>query len=387
MDISYFLQQFGGEAQILRSYFAPGRVNLIGEHIDYNGGWVMPFALPQGIEALVRPNFSSRTLRVASRQADAVLHIDLEAPDAFDRRLVAWHNYPLGVVRHISQYLHLPLGGADILLNSNLPMRSGLSSSAAVEVLISYILLHLNQYPMCDDHAAIARLCQQAENDFVGVQCGIMDQFAVAAARAQHALLLNCQTLYHRQVPFSTALWSIVILNTNKERALSESKYNERRAECDLALSIMRQYSPLRNLCAATQQDLARLSDPLLLRRARHAVTENRRVQNTAQALAQDKWHLVGKYLNASHQSLRDDYEVTGFELDTLVALAQQHPACMGARMTGAGFGGCALALVETTQIDAFIEQLSVYYPQKTGLPLSSVYCAAAADGVRYLGG
>lgn len=386
MDISYFLHQFGGEAHDLRSYFAPGRVNLIGEHIDYNGGWVMPFALPQGIEALVRPNLESRTLRVASHQADAVLYIDLDAPDAFDHRPVAWHNYPLGVVRHISRYLHLPLGGADILLNSNLPMRSGLSSSAAIEVLIAYILLHLNQHLMCEDRAAIARLCQQAENDFVGVQCGIMDQFAVAAARAQHALLLNCQTLYHRQVPFATALWSIVILNTNKERALSESKYNERRAECAAALAVMRQYRPLRNLCAATQQDLARLSDPLLLRRARHAVTENRRVQNTAQALSQGKWHLVGRYLNASHLSLRDDYEVTGFELDTLVALAQQHPACMGARMTGAGFGGCAIALVETAQIDAFIEQLSVYYPQTTGLPLS-VYCAAAADGVQYLGG
>ncbi len=290
------------------------------------------------------------------------------------------------MVRHISRYLHLPLGGADILLNSNLPMRSGLSSSAAIEVLIAYILLHLNQHLMYEDRTAIARICQQAENDFVGVQCGIMDQFAVAAARAQHALLLNCQTLYHRQVPFSTALWSIVILNTNKERALSESKYNERRAECDVALSIMRQYRPLRNLCTATQQDLARLSDPLLLRRARHAVTENRRVQNTAQALSQGKWHLVGRYLNASHLSLRNDYEVTGFELDTLVALAQQHPACMGARMTGAGFGGCAIALVKTAQIDAFIEQLGSQYPQKTGLPLS-VYCAAAADGVRYLGG
>ncbi|MBK8471259.1 MAG: hypothetical protein IPL33_03080 [Sphingobacteriales bacterium] len=219
MDISYFLHQFGGEAHDLRSYFAPGRVNLIGEHIDYNGGWVMPFALPQGIEALVRPNLESHTLRVASRQADAVLYIDLDAPDAFDRRPVAWHNYPLGVVRHISRYLHLPLGGSRYTAQQQSAYAVGFVVFGCREVLIAYILLHLNQHLMYEDRTAITRICQQAENDFVGVQCGIMDQFAVAAARAQHALLLNCQTLYHRQVPFATALWSIVILNTNKERA------------------------------------------------------------------------------------------------------------------------------------------------------------------------
>lgn len=382
MLLAAFVQRFGGTTDDIRQYFAPGRVNLIGEHIDYNGGRVLPFALSQGITAAVRFVPNSTTIRMASLQTDSVLDICLTDESAFLHRLESWQNYPLGVIRHLSRNLQLPLPGADILLHSCLPMRSGLSSSAAVEVLTAYLFLHQLHHPLANQKIALAQLCQQVENQFVGVQCGIMDQFAVAAAQKGYAIWLDCHSLEHRHIPFVADDTSLVVMNTNKNRALTDSKYNERREECDTALRILRQYNDLPNLSQALESDINRLRDDCLQRRVRHVVEENKRVDQTVQALQESDWQRIGYLLNASHLSLQKNYEVTGFELDTLVAAACSHRACLGARMTGAGFGGCAIALVKTSQLADFGQYVSTRYETQTQLRLD-IYVSAAEAGVR----
>lgn len=374
-----FVNEFGeGEVEV---YFSPGRVNLIGEHIDYNGGYVFPGALTIGIYGMLRDR-EDNIIRLKSKNAYGEVVVDLEKEIVYDEN-DDWGNYPKGVIKKIKE-LGYNVKGFDILFYSNLPDGAGLSSSAAIEVLMAYILLHKNKGEDVD-RVEIAKLCQEVENKFVGVNCGIMDQFAVAVGKENSAILLDCATLYYEYVPFNLKDASLVIMNTNKRRELSESKYNERRAECDRALEIINQYKRIENLCQAELSDLDYIEDEIIKKRARHAITENTRVKDAVKVLREGDIEAFSKLLIQSHNSLRDDYEVTGLHLDTIVEEALKFDGCLGARMTGAGFGGCAIAVVKEGKEDEFIKEVSKNYKEKTGIE-AAFYVTKIGDGVKFLG-
>ena len=376
-----FEQVFGRPATA--RYFCPGRVNLIGEHLDYNGGTVLPAAIDLGIFAFV-----------AERQDDTVRLHSVDKPPGKEVRMSFleqngergdWSDYPQGVLRYLQQE-GVPLRGADILFGATLPIGAGLSSSAAIEVLSGYIFRYgmQGQDASPADRTKLALLCQQVENEALGVKCGIMDQFSVAMGRARSAILLQCDSLEYRYVPLRVEGYSIYVLNSRKARALAESRYNARRAECDEARRIIASRTGVANLAEATVEDLALIDDEIVRRRARHVVTESRRVTLAAEALEQGDALRFGLLMRESHESLRDDFEVTGPELDALALSALEAPGCVGARMTGAGFGGCAIALVRDAERDAFVEQLSREYRRRVDLE-PEVYLVHAVDGVHLL--
>jgi galactokinase len=372
----------GSEAEV-SMFFAPGRVNLIGEHIDYNGGYVLPAALELGTYAIVRPRKDS-VFRFASTAFDytvTVSHDDIRfhLDDGFA-------NYPKGVVIALTQH-GVTIPGADFLFCGNLPNGAGLSSSASIEVVTAAAINELAGSGLSAEKLAL--LSQFAENKFVGVNCGIMDQFAVAIGKQNHAIALNCDTLAYELVPVLLGNYELVITNTNKQRNLGESRYNERRAECEAALHALKTGNPtLRYLAEISIEEWTHLeshiSDSVLRKRARHVVYENNRVKQAISVLKSGDLKAFGELLNASHRSLRDDYEVSCAELDILVEAAWASPGCIGSRMTGAGFGGCTVSLVEKTEIAAFTEMVQNKYTRKTGL-VSSFYVTGIGDGVRGL--
>lgn len=357
-------------------YTCPGRVNLIGEHLDYNGGAVLPLAIERGIALAARIRPDKRVI-LHSLQRPERIELDLTHELTFVPAH-GWGNYPKGVMK-ILRSEKIPLPGLELLFDADLPIGAGLSSSAALEVLTGYALLDLTGVPI--DRIRLALLAQRAEQEFIGVRCGIMDQFVVATAQAGRALLLECATLAHRHVPFNPTGYALVIMNTNRPRALSESRYNERREECEEARTILHQIRPLKHLVEATTEEAERAlaATPRLLRRVRHVVTEHVRVHQAVAALEQNDWPVLGHLLSASHRSLRDDFEVTGPELDTIVAAAEAHPECLGARMTGAGFGGCALALVERDRLGHFCAHVGRNYHDAVGLSAEFIISPAVA--------
>ena len=379
--IQYFLQQFGGPVEGIRVFFAPGRVNLIGEHTDYNGGYVFPAALTYGIWALARQR-SDRMIRLRSLNFDKRVDADLD-------RLVfdpahEWANYPKGVIHLLQQEME-PLCGLDILFYGNIPNGAGLSSSAAIELVTALAVAWLNGKRA--DPVKLAKLCQQAENQFVGVNCGIMDQFAVAMGKKDHAILLNCQTLEYEHVPVKIEGYKLVITNTNKRRGLAGSKYNERRAECEQGLAMLKRYLPQFNSLGELspeqwQQVKKYIPCGKVKQRIEHVVSENHRVLEAAQLLRNNQFEAFGQLMYASHESLRDLYEVTGRELDTLYDIARQHPACIGTRMTGAGFGGCTVSLVAEEQVEDFQHEVKTKYQQLIGCE-PSFYICSIGEGAR----
>lgn len=371
-----FEKNFGIRGDI-QYFFSPGRVNLIGEHIDYNGGLVFPCALSIGIYAAVGYRDDDKVRLVSKNMVNKV---EFSLKDIQYKEEDGWGNYPKGVIKYILQEGY-QLKGADIYLESDLPDGAGLSSSAALEVLIGYIML----YPILGDkidRVWLSLLCQRAENEFIGVNCGIMDQFSVAMGKRDHAILLNCDTLEYEYVPFKLDGYTLVIMDTNKKRELSESKYNERRSECDKVLSILKNYRRIENLCQATLEDLNYIDDEILKRRARHVITENERVKRAVELLKEGDISGFGELLIKSHESLRDDYEVTGIHLDTMVEEALKIDGCNGARMTGAGFGGCAIAIVNSKKENEFIKNVDEIYKFKTGL-IPKFYTCSIEDGVK----
>jgi galactokinase len=373
-----FVHLYGPATHEIRSFFAPGRVNLIGEHIDYNGGLVMPAAVTLGITAACRLR-SDRLVRLRSSDDPLAVEIDLDRPIKPDPAR-GWGNYPAGVLSEL-RIQGVDLKGADVLFTTTLPQGAGLSSSAAMEVLTAFSFLALARAPT-DDLKAIALLCQKVENLFVGVNCGIMDQFAVALGREDCALLLDCESQDYDYVPVALGAHALVIINTSRQRRLTDSKYNERRAECDAVLQLLGTDAPQNGLVHAQWRDvLAHVSDPVLQRRARHVISEQARVEQASRVLAAGDLVTFGKLLTESHTSLRDDYEVTGPYLDAIAAAALVAPGCLGARMTGAGFGGCAIALVEQERIPDFTASVRSAYLTATGL-IPSFYETHAADGV-----
>jgi galactokinase len=373
-----FVHLYGPATHEIRSFFAPGRVNLIGEHIDYNGGLVMPAAVTLGIEAACRLR-SDHLVRLHSSDDPLAVEIDLDRPIKPDPAR-GWGNYPAGVLSEL-RLQGADLRGTDVLFTTTLPQGAGLSSSAAMEVLTAFSFLALAKAPT-DDLKAIARLCQKVENQFVGVNCGIMDQFAVALGREACALLLDCESQDYSYVPVTLGAYALVIMNTSRERRLTDSKYNERRAECDAVLQLLGTDAPQDGLVHAQWRDvLAHVADPVLQRRVRHVISEQARVEQASRVLAAGDLVTFGKLLTESHTSLRDDYEVTGPYLDAIVGAALLAPGCLGARMTGAGFGGCAIALVEQERIPDFAASVQSAYLATTGL-IPSFYATHAADGV-----
>lgn len=375
--LKMFQELFGAEAEEI--YSAAGRVNLIGEHVDYCGGQVLPAALTLKCRVAVRKN-GTNFLRVAATDIPARAEIDLNAIENY--KTLKWGNYQAGVADELKKAGYR-LVGCDILYDCTVPFGSGLSSSAAIEVATAYALAKLGGNKI--DKRELAVISQRAENNYCGVNCGIMDQFASANGKAGHAVLLNCATLDYEYVPLDLKDCVLVLSNCNKPHNLVESKYNERRGEVEEALKILQGAIPkiqkLADVTLAQLEEHRSLLSPLLYRRAYHVVSECDRVKRSVEALNNGELEAFGKLLNASHVSLRDDYEVTGKELDALAAAAQSFAGCLGSRMTGAGFGGCTVSVVKKNRTEEFIQTVGKAYREKIGYD-ATFYVAEIADGI-----
>ena len=383
--VKVFKEKFGSEGDI-RSYFAPGRVNLIGEHTDYNGGHVFPCALTIGTYAIVRKR-EDRNFRFYSTNFESLGVIEASLDNLKYDKALDWTNYPLGVVWAFIEKGYPVDCGFDMLLFGNIPNGSGLSSSASVEVVTGVALRDLFGY---DDLSMIdIALCgQYSENNFKGVNCGIMDQFAIAMGKKDQAIFLDTSDLSYTYAPIKLADEKIVIACSNKKRGLGDSKYNERRAECEEALAELQTKLDIKALGELSEEEFEANKDliksEVRQRRAKHAVYENQRTLKAVDALKAGNLEEFGKLMNASHVSLRDDYEVTGIELDTLVENAWEQEGVIGSRMTGAGFGGCTVSIVKTDCVDKFIENVGKAYLEKIGYA-ADFYVVEIGDGGRVL--
>ena len=366
-------------------YFAPGRVNMIGEHTDYNGGHVFPCALTIGTYGVVRKR-SDRKLRFYSMNFEHLGVLESSLDDLTPSKQADWTNYPKGVIWAFKERGMEVTEGFDLLLFGNIPNGSGLSSSASVEVLTGYILKDLYGFDVTNQDLAL--IGQYSENHFNGVNCGIMDQFAIAMGKADHAIFLDTNTLDFTYVPLKLDGAKIVISCSNKKRGLGDSKYNERRRECETALAELQKVVDIKSLGELTEEQFEQhkdaIGDEVRVRRARHAVYENQRTIQAVKALQQQDIKKFGELMNASHVSLRDDYEVTGIELDTLVEEAWKVDGVIGSRMTGAGFGGCTVSIVEDAAVDHFIESVGAAYKEKIGYA-ADFYVVQVGAGPRRL--
>lgn len=377
-----FTGLYGESEHDVLLFFSPGRVNLIGEHTDYNGGYVFPCALSFGTYLAVRRN-GLRAVRFATTNFDHRGEVNLDKP--FEKEGKSWFNYPVGVLNEFRKKAR-EIDGVDLLYSGDIPNGAGLSSSASIEMVTAFAMNELFNFGF--ERMELVKLSQKAENLFVGVNCGIMDQFASGMGAADHALFLNCDTLDYEKVPLKLEGMKIVIANTNKRRGLADSKYNERRAQCESAVEAIRQEKHIRHLSELNLEEFRALShlitDETERKRAHHVISENTRTLQAIEALNKGDIAGFGRLMNQSHDSLRDDYEVTGKELDTLVEEARNVEGTIGSRMTGAGFGGCTVSIVEAGQVETFIREVGSAYNQRTGLK-ADFYVAEIGDGSRQL--
>lgn len=366
------------------AYRAPGRVNLIGEHIDYNGGYVFPAALTFGTTMLLRPR-TDETIRMASVNFE--LSVQKSLSDlAYDEQ-DDWANFPKGIIYMLQQSGIQLDYGYDLLFHGDIPNGAGLSSSASIEVVTAYGIL--DQVNSMRNRTDIALLAQKTENEYIGVRCGIMDQFAIAQGKRNHAVLLRCSDLDYRHVPFDSGEYQLVIGNTNKSRQLAHSAYNERRSQCEQALDILHTRVPelagIGALCELSPEQFAAhghwIEDEVVRRRAQHAVEENARVLRSVALLQAGDLPGFGQLMADSHASLRDLYEVSCRELNVMVDAALAQPGVLGSRMTGAGFGGCTVSIVHTDHISEFMERVGAIYQEQTGLH-ADFYVCGIGDGV-----
>jgi galactokinase len=373
----------GGEIQ---TYFAPGRVNLIGEHTDYNGGHVFPCALTIGTYAVARKNNSTK-LRFYSKNFAHLGILEGDVEDLTYKKEDGWINYPKGIIWTMKQRGFEIPQGMDILYYGTIPNGSGLSSSASIEVLTGFVLK--NMWNLSVSNQDLALIGQYSENNYNGVNCGIMDQFAIAMGQKNKAIFLDTATLDYEYADIDLGDCKIVILNTNKKRGLGDSKYNERRAECEEALSELQKVVKIDTLGDLDEQQFeiykSAIKDSVRQKRAKHAVYENQRTVKAVQALKEGKLEEFGQLMIASHKSLQYDYEVTGIELDTLVDAALKQEGVIGARMTGAGFGGCAVSIVKEDAIEKFIENVGKEYKDKIGYN-ADFYVVEVGNGPMLIG-
>ena len=374
-------EELFGDSKGAGVYFAPGRVNLIGEHTDYNGGHVFPCALTIGTYAVARLRDDDKLCLFSMNfEEDGVGESRLA--DIETKKDGDWRNYPKGIVWAFGKKGYKVDKGLDILYFGNIPNGSGLSSSASIEVLTGFILKELFGFDVTNQDLAL--IGQFSENQYNGVNCGIMDQFAIAMGKKDCAIFLDTADLSYEYAPIVLKGAKIVILNTNKKRGLGDSKYNERRSECEAALAALQTKLSIKSLGELTEEEFEAnkelIGDPVKIKRAKHAVYENQRTIKAVKALKDNDLELFGKLMIASHDSLRDDYEVTGIELDTLVAEALKQQGVIGARMTGAGFGGCAVSIVKEEAVPAFIENVGKAYKEKIGYA-ADFYVVEIGDG------
>ena len=378
-----FQEVFGAPAE--KQFFAPGRVNLIGEHTDYNGGNVFPCAIDKGTYGLVKKR-NDRKFRMYSENFADLGVMEFTLDELTNDKKHDWANYPKGVIKMFLEAGQKIESGFDILFSGNIPNGAGLSSSASIEMLTAIVLKDL--FHLSIDSVEMAQLGKKTENLFIGVNSGIMDQFAIAMGKKDHAILLDCNTLKYAYVPVVLKDEVIVIANTNKRRGLADSKYNERRAECDEALAELQTKLPIKALGELSieqfEADKDLIKSPVRQKRAKHAVYENQRTLKAQKELSAGNLAEFGKLMNQSHISLRDDYEVTGVELDTLAALAWEQPGVVGSRMTGAGFGGCTVSIVKKDKVDDFIKNVGEAYKNKIGYA-ADFYIASVSDGAKKL--
>ncbi|MGV8137456.1 MAG: galactokinase [Mangrovibacterium sp.] len=382
MDIKTLKEKFVekyGEGDF-SGYFSPGRVNLIGEHTDYNGGFVFPCALSFGnyclIRKVARPSFKFASLNM---ELEAELSLEELTKPLGDK---AWVNYPLGVIAQFVKRGLKPAAGADLLFYGDVPNGAGLSSSAALEVVTAVAIN--DQYGYGLDRIDLVKMGQKAEHEFAGVMCGIMDQFASGLGAKDHAIFLNCDTLEYELVPVVLKGCKIVVSNTNSPHKLDSGKYNERVRECKAAVEAVKPYKAINQLADLSLEEFKsvepKIENEVVRARARHVVSEIERTTDAVKALKAGNLELFGKLMNASHVSLRDDYEVTGPELDAMAEAAWKIDGVIGSRMTGGGFGGCTVSVVKDEAIDTFITEVGKEYKSKTGLN-PEFYVAEIGDG------
>lgn len=377
-----FEELFGNEGEI-KTYFAPGRVNLIGEHTDYNGGHVFPCALTMGTYAVARKREDNK-LRLYSMNFEKLGILESTIDDLKYNKDEDWINYPKSMIWAMKEEGYNIDKGFDIVFLGTIPNGAGLSSSASIEVLTGFILKDL--FDLDVDMTKIALLGQKAENKYIGVNCGIMDQFIIANGKKDCAVFLDTANLEYEYAHVKLEDAKIVIMNTNKKRGLGDSKYNERRAECEEALKELQQKLNIKSLGELTEEEFEANKDliksSIRQKRAKHAVYENQRTIKAVKALKENKIDLLGELMVASHNSLRDDYEVTGKELDTLVEESLKQDGVIGARMTGAGFGGCAVSIVKSDKVENFIQNVGKGYKDKIGYE-ADFYAVEIGDGPR----
>lgn len=366
-----------------RTFFAPGRINLIGEHTDYNGGHVFPASISFGTYALAKKR-KDQKLRFFSQNFYSTGIIECDLAELSYNAEHEWANFPKGMIKYlIDSGLEISTG-MDILFYGNIPNGAGLSSSASIEMVTGVLVDILFDLKIV--RLQMIKLGQQVENEYIGVNSGIMDQFAIGYGKKNHAILLNCQTLEFHYAPFQLDDHAIIIINTNKQRTLAGSKYNERRMQCEKALTDLQTELPINNLGNLTQKQFELhkhlIQDATNRKRAKHVVYENERTLEALKQLQQGNLDQFGILMNKSHVSLQHDYEVTGIELDTIVKAAWDQPGTIGARMTGAGFGGCAIAIVEKDKVESFMGNVNEIYKKTVGYE-ATFYTATIGAGAR----
>jgi len=383
--IREFISLYGGTEDDLRVFASPGRVNMIGEHTDYNGGYVFPAALKMRTTIVMRKR-NDNIVRLKATDLDTIVEADINKLDSY--KGIEWGDYQIGVM-YMLQQAGYDICGADMLYDDTVPHGGGLSSSAAIEVSTALCFATLsnekNGITKEIDMIEMAKIGQKAEHEYAGVNCGIMDQFASAMGKENCAIFLDCKDLSFKHVPLVLTGKKIVIANTNKKHALGASKYNERRSECEAGFAILKEAMPEKNCLGEISLDEFEahkhlITDEIILKRVRHVITEDDRVLKAIDALTAGDIPTFGALMNSSHDSLRDDYEVTGFELDTMVDEARKIKGVLGSRMTGAGFGGCTVSIVEEESVDEFIRTVGENYEAKTGLR-PDFYVTEPGDG------
>ena len=377
-----FNEKFGYK-QGVRVFFSPGRVNLIGEHTDYNGGHVFPCALSFGTYGAIALR-DDKVVRMYSENFDDKGIISFDIENLKNDKEHDWANYPKGVIDVLRKHGYDVNKGFDMFVYGNIPNGAGLSSSASLELLMAVMMNDIYDFNI--DRVELVKYCQEAENDFIGVNCGIMDQFAIGMGKDSSAILLDCNTLEYKYSNVNLKDEVIVIANTNKRRGLADSKYNERRGECEEALKELQGELKINALGELTEDEFEKnkhlIKNDVRAKRAKHAVYENQRTLKAVKALENNDIDTFGKLMNESHNSLRDDYEVTGKELDTLVDLASKQEGTIGSRMTGAGFGGCTVSIVKKPMVEKFIENVGKEYKEKIGYD-ADFYVANIGSGTR----
>ncbi|VDG32078.1 galactokinase [Lactobacillus plantarum JDM1] [Lactiplantibacillus mudanjiangensis] len=387
MKTSDLKQEFQAifESEPERVFFSPGRINLIGEHTDYNGGHVFPCAITIGTYGVYKAR-TDKTVRMYSANIPDQGIVTFDVDDLTYRKEAGWTNYPKGMMDELVKAGYSFDHGFDLYIHGNMPDGAGLSSSASIELLTGIVLK--SGFDLDISQLDLVKIGQKCENNYVGVNSGIMDQFAVGMGKKDQAILLDTNTMDYSYAPVKLGDYVIVIMNTNKRRELADSKYNERRSECEEALRRLQTKLDIKSLGDLTEDEFDEaaylINDETLIKRARHAVFENQRAIRATKALAKDDLTTFGSLVTASHVSLHFDYEVTGKELDTLAETAWAQPGVLGARMTGAGFGGCGIALVKSDEVDNFKQNVGKVYRDTIGYD-ADFYIAEIADGPKEL--